>query len=272
MRREKLETDRFTCVAGAGDNHLLAVEDGSAETVSLVFRNAARVDHFLQHVRGIRPLERDHAERLALVREIHIVLLEALQPFPILRPVPSVDDEQEVLCVEAVKIGVVDGAAGFVGNEGVLGMAGIECTGVVGQRLEQEFLGASTPDSEPAHMGDVEQAGAAPGRQVLLDDAGRVLHRHVPTPEFHHLGTVFHVPFVEYCFMELTAARFGHGGTLPIMAFVVLPLGREYEKVSHIRRARAPPYAFELLSAMLAGMALYRFTAGRPADRCATSA
>ena len=47
---------------------------------------------------------------------------------------------------------------------------------------------ARAADGEPAHVGDVEQAGVAAGGEMLRDHAGGVHERHLPAGEVHHLG------------------------------------------------------------------------------------
>ena len=53
-------------------------------------------------------------------------------------------------------------------------------------------------DRDLAHVRDVEQAGGGAGVKVLLDDAGRILHRHVVARERHHARTEPQVELVEW--------------------------------------------------------------------------
>ena len=56
-------------------------------------------------------------------------------------------------------------------------------------------------DFNLAHVADVEQAGAGPDRHVLVGDA-RVLDRHVPAAERHHLRARGAMPGVERRFLQ----------------------------------------------------------------------
>ena len=47
------------------------------------------------------------------------------------------------------------------------------------------------------HVRDIEQPGLVARVQVLLEDAERILHRHLVAGERHHLGAERHVQLVE---------------------------------------------------------------------------
>ena len=49
-------------------------------------------------------------------------------------------------------------------------------------------LAGFRPQRDLAHMGDVEQAGGAARMQMLLQHAGRILHRHLIAGEGNHLA------------------------------------------------------------------------------------
>jgi hypothetical protein len=48
-------------------------------------------------------------------------------------------------------------------------------------------------DVNPAHVGDIENAGMISGGKVLLNNSRPVLNRHVPSAECHHLSAKFHM-------------------------------------------------------------------------------
>ena len=50
-----------------------------------------------------------------------------------------------------------------------------------------------------AHVRDVEQTRLRPGVEVLGDDPGRVLHRHLIAGERHHPGATGEVELVKRC-------------------------------------------------------------------------
>ena len=222
---EQLEADRLAGIAGARDDQLGAVEARQAQLVALVLGQLALDHDPLQDGRRIGALQRDHAEVLADVGQRHVArALVVVQPAPVLVAVAGVDDQEEARLGQLVEIGVVDRPAGFVGDEAILGLAGRQRARVVGERAEQEALGARARDLEAAHMGDVEQAGVAPGRQMLLDRAGLVLHRHVPASEVDQLGAVARVPIVEHGPARGSDVDVGHG---PGSSLKARPAGRK---------------------------------------------
>ncbi len=99
-----------------------------------------------------------------------------------LRGVRRVDHDHQ-LVVEAIDGAVVD--EGALGREDrrVLHLARLERADVVAGDPVDEGVPVGPGDLELAHVGDVEDPGAAPHRLVLGEDAGRVLHRHLPAGE-----------------------------------------------------------------------------------------
>ena len=75
--------------------------------------------------------------------------------------------------------------------------AGSERGRVVGEDPAEGGLRPAAPHPEPAHVGDVEEARAPPGREVFRDDPGPVLDRHLPPREVDHPAAVLPVPAVE---------------------------------------------------------------------------
>ena len=69
-----------------------------------------------------------------------------------------------------------------------------------------QMIGIRADEHHLAHVRDIEQAGLGAGVGVLLEDAGRVLHRHLVAGEGHHLGAEGDVQVVQ------RGAQHGRGG------------------------------------------------------------
>ncbi len=193
---EELERDGLSRVAGAGDARLHEAsvarqpQRGHAQLVAQRLRQPAVLDEPAEDVSGRLALQGHHGDLAGLVAHLHVgevgeVLAEVV---PVLVPVGGVDDEQVLAVDEAVEVGVVDGAAGLGGHHRVLRLEQVEGLGVVGEHVLQEGRRARPAQHEAAHVRDVEEAGARAGGEVLGDDAGGVLDRHVPAAEVHHPG------------------------------------------------------------------------------------
>ena len=122
-----------------------------------------------------------------------------------LQPVGGVHDEQVLVGAEPVEIGVVDGAAGLVADDGVLRFADLEGGRVVGEHALQKGQRAGPADHEATHVGDVEQAGVPARGQVLGDDAAGVLDGHLPAGELDDPAAGGDVALVESRALELVA-------------------------------------------------------------------
>ena len=102
----------------------------------------------------------------------------------------GVDDEEEVVAAVGDHQ-VVEDAAGLVGEEGIALASFLQARDADrDQRLQGErgILDPPRlrPDRHLAHMRDVEEAGGTPRVEVLLEDAGGILHRHRVAREGHH--------------------------------------------------------------------------------------
>ena len=149
-------------------------------------------------------MQRDHPQLFADVLHVHVGLADVpAEPIPILVAIGSVDDQQVLVFAEPVEVGVVDGAAGIRGNEGVLRLTHLQSTCAVGQHLQKKRLGPLPAHHESAHVRDIEKAAPASGGEVLANDAGFVLHRHVPAAEGNHLPLVCLVPIMQYRLTQL---------------------------------------------------------------------
>ena len=102
-------------------------------------------------------------------------------------------DDQPQMVAEIRHHQVVEDAAGGIGEQRVA-LPALGKPEDVGRnerfqraRRVGEAAG-SRPQRDLSHMRDVEQAGGGAGVQVLLDDAGGILHRHLIAGERHHAG------------------------------------------------------------------------------------
>ncbi len=85
----------------------------------------------------------------------------------------------------------------FVGDHRVLSEPDIEAGRIVGQNMLQERQGLFTADDETSHVRNVEQPGTLTRCQVFLQNAVRVLQRHIPAAEFRNFCTCFKMAGVE---------------------------------------------------------------------------
>ena len=106
---EELEADPLARVAGARDEELPAFEAGlGVEVASLLGEGAGR-RHRFEHPLGVRALQGDHGERLALVVKADVAFQTRLDPLEVASTVRGVDDEEEVVLAKPVEVGVVLG-------------------------------------------------------------------------------------------------------------------------------------------------------------------
>ena len=232
-RHEQLEADRLARVAGAADASLdgercAAFRIGhaqrrDAELVAERLGQGAGLDETGEDVPGLLALQGQHRDLAGLVGELHVgepgeVVVEVL---PVLDPVGGIDHEEVRRHVEAVEVGIVHGAARGSGHDGVLRLQRVERLGVVGEHVLEKGHGAGAAKDEASHVADVEEAGSAACREVLVDDARRVLDRHVPAAEVDHAGAERHVTVVEGSALErarglrLLAHASAHAFSLP---------------------------------------------------------
>ncbi len=85
---------------------------------------------------------------------------------------------------------------------------------VAGDQLDQaQRAGASNFDL--AHMANVEEPRSGAYGFVLSQNA-RVLERHVPAAEIHHLGAELAMDGIQSCLAQFSGCRCGHRGFLII--------------------------------------------------------
>ena len=136
-----------------------------------------------------------------------------------------------------IEIDVVDDAALRVRQQGILGLVQVQGQDVAGEYVLQIGDGLGAFDVEAAHVGHVKDAAHAAAVEVLGNDAGGILDRHVPAAEIHHRGAGSDMRIIEY-------------GTLQIAHFLSFP---PYDCDVHgsagsIKRRNAPCGALRLVT------------------------
>ena len=119
--------------------------------------------------------------------------------------VGGVDDQHVAVLVIHVNVGIVHSAALGVGDHAVLCTAGLHSSHVAGQGILHKCQTVGTFDQQTAHVGNVEDAAAATGCQMLGHDAAGVLDGHLPTAEVHHGGAGSDV-----CIKQYGTLQFAH--------------------------------------------------------------
>ena len=109
-------------------------------------------------------------------------------PCPVLVDIGGVHDQQVVVFGEVVNEEVVHDAALAVREAGVLHLAGIERSHVVGSDVLEKGEGFGTFHRKFTHVGNVENTDFASHVEVFGGDAF-ILDRHVKTCKFYHFRT-----------------------------------------------------------------------------------
>ena len=115
-----------------------------------------------------------------------------LKPREVFVDLRGIHDQQITLLLDTIHDQVVDHAALFVEQKGVLAFADGKPFEIIGQHAVQPFRRRRPGNEELPHVRDVEDAELAPNRLVLVKDAG-VLDGHRPAPEADHLSAKRHV-------------------------------------------------------------------------------
>src|SRR2546421_10836197 len=103
------------------------------------------------------------------------------EPLEVLLAIRGIDDDKEPLATP-VNDEVVDDPALLVAEEVVLGLAVDERCNVVGDQVLEERRRRLPHDAEAAHVRDIEQAGGAADREMLVADGAGLLG-HLPAAE-----------------------------------------------------------------------------------------
>ncbi len=195
---KELKTDRLPCIAGTSHQDFRPQDSDLGKTVPERHRQCALLDHLLENPARHRPLQGDHGQVIRLVfqnqaRERCGMLMKML---PVLLCIGGVYHQEIVPLTELVKVGIIHQASACVGHQGILRLPGLEGFRVVGKHVLQKRNPSVAQDAEPTHMAYVEQPAVSAGRQMLLQNSGLVLHRHVPPAEIDHLGSMVAMPLM----------------------------------------------------------------------------
>jgi hypothetical protein len=167
----------------------------------------------LQDGRGARALQREQRVVGAAVGDGHGELRDLpADPREVLVDVAGVDAKEKILRAAHVNEQVVHDAAVRVAHRGVKHTAGKKPGDVVRDEVIQKLRRVRPAHIDFAHVAHVEQAGGAPHREVLGEDA-LVLHRHFPAGKIHDASAVRHVEGMQWGAFRFTHAADCGGGT-----------------------------------------------------------
>ena len=138
---------------------------------------------------GLGPLEGDERGRVRLVVDLTECADVFAEVSVVFLDVGGVHDYQEVVARNAVDNQVIDDTAARMAGHGIHGSAITQGAHVIGDQALHGLGGARSAKMDFAHMADVEDAHGAARGLVLLDDAGRVVHRHEPAAKVDQLRT-----------------------------------------------------------------------------------
>ena len=122
-----------------------------------------------------------------------------------------IDDQQIAVFADAIDDQIIDDAAAFIEQKGVLAFAHVEPLDVIGQQTVQPRRRAGAGDKKLPHVRDVEDAQAFPHRVMLVDDAG-VLHGHRPAAKLDHPAAESYVFGKKRRLFRRNARMGRHGG------------------------------------------------------------
>src|SRR5665647_1203149 len=225
-------------VAGAADDDRLAVPVGLDERHVLV---AGRQTKSLEDLVALVALNRDNAVSVVEVLDLQARGRCRLQPAYNLSSVGGVGNQEDVVLGAQVDDEVIDHPAGLVAAQGVLRLALVDATQVVGQAGVDERRGAGAPDAGLAQVADIEDADAFTDGRVLAHHASSgVLDRHLPAAEVSHLGSKGNVTVVEGGGLERGFSHGAHGIRTPVRYPHHLSLDLEGQEPSdHLDRVRS---------------------------------
>ena len=137
---------------------------------------------------GVRTLQREEAHLAGDVLQADVDRRPSARRCAPRRGRCSGVDHDHELVLEPIDGAVVhEGALGRE-DRGVLHAARLQRADVVAGDPVDEGVAVGAGDLELAHVGDVEDPGAGANGVVLGEDAGGILHRHLPAGERHQLG------------------------------------------------------------------------------------
>ena len=189
----KLREGNFVLFQLAGVRDFRAAGEGSRETLIHELANPGPLkSHGAGLVRDIPEPDLGAARRGGVL---------FFQPGHVGLDARGVDDHQKILFPDAVGVEVVDDAASFMAQQGVLALPDGQLARVIGQRVVEELERGGTADGDFAHMADVEETACPAHRQMLLRDAG-VVDGHFPAAEFDEFAAQPLVGVEERCALQ----------------------------------------------------------------------
>ena len=158
-----------------------------------------------EHLLALGALHSHSRPLLGDVGDGAVIALQSLaQVNEVLVGVGGVHHQQVVILLKHIEVGIVHGAAVFIGDDAVLGQAHIQCRHIAGQHMLQICLAVRTFDEQTAHVGHIEQAAHLTGVQMLGDNAAGVLDRHFPSAEVHQLRAGGYMDIIQLGTLEFT--------------------------------------------------------------------
>ena len=115
----------------------------------------------------------------------------------VLVDVGSVDNEENLVLLEAAQVCIVDCTSVIIRDDAVLGLAEFQGSDIAGYNMLEKSNAVRAFDQESSHVGDIEETAVASGVEMLRHYAGRILHGHVPSAEIHHCGSCSNMVVVQ---------------------------------------------------------------------------
>ena len=196
---------RLAGVTGLGNAGQMAFQLQGAQSVLDGLGQSLTAGQGFQHLTAQGALNSDGSPVGSDIGDLYIELFsDGQQVSQVLFGVGSIDDQQEVVFLEHIQVGVVDGIAVFIGDDAVLRGIQLQSQNVAGQNILQELDALGAFDQQAAHMRHVEQAAVAAGVQMLCNDAGGILDGHFPAAEIHHGSTGCHMDIKQLGSLQFT--------------------------------------------------------------------
>jgi hypothetical protein len=116
------------------------------------------LENLAENARSLRPLHRERTHRVAAVVDSDAIGHMPLQPRNIFINLRRVDQEKKVVIRHTVKDEIVDHAAAFVEEKGILPAADGAFGQIIGEHMLQPVESLRTRDKDLAHVRNVENA------------------------------------------------------------------------------------------------------------------
>ncbi len=140
-----------------------------------------------QHLGGLRSLQGQQRPVFQAV-DSHLASQLGVDDLEVVFLAGAVDHHEQAVVIGPAGHQIVDDAALLVQKDRVTLLAGLQPDEVAGCHLFEGRQGRNAPQASLAHMGNVEQASAFPGPEMLFQHPIPVLHGHGIAGEGHHPG------------------------------------------------------------------------------------